>query len=594
MRKINMSWQSVLLSVALLGLAACTGDFEDINRNPNQVTEEQMDALNYKTGTKFKSLQSLVIPVQEHMYQFNESLSGGPFGGYIGATVDTWQTKFETYNPSADWRKWPFANVITETYTPYKGIVNGTEDEVAIAFARLLRVAIMHRVTDSYGPIPYSKLESNESVYVEYDSQEAVYTKMFEELDEAIEILGRNTTLPAEAWSRYDGVYYGNIAQWLKYANSLKLRMAMRLSYVKSDVARAKAAEAIAGGVIEANADNAAMHAAENRTTLIYNDWGDHRVGADILCYMNGYKDPRMEKMFLANDVGDYVGIRIGIDVTSKSQAVSKYSNMIVASDTPYLWFNAAEATFLRAEYELRWGSEETARSLYEAAVRLSFEERGASGADAYLAQTDVKPAPYTDPVGDACLTPSRSTSRTTPTFSWPSRRSMASSRTATARATSWEPVYGGIANLITTNSYETELYIHAAGAVFDAVARLVQRLDGNGGTRQYGQKALGARSCPMGRVHRDIEGLQAVGAFHRLCPHAQFSRESDRRAGLHALPSGFAGHRDADQRRQLLEIRRRGHVRHARERHEGALSDRLCRSCGGIRRCGGARRLLG
>ena len=356
MRKINMSWQSVLLSVALLGLAACTGDFEDINRNPNQVTEEQMDALNYKTGTKFKSLQSLVIPVQEHMYQFNESLSGGPFGGYIGATVDTWQTKFETYNPSADWRKWPFANVITETYTPYKGIVNGTEDEVAIAFARLLRVAIMHRVTDSYGPIPYSKLESNESVYVEYDSQEAVYTKMFEELDEAIEILGRNTTLPAEAWSRYDGVYYGNISQWLKYANSLKLRMAMRLSYVKSDVARAKAAEAIAGGVIEANADNAAMHAAENRTTLIYNDWGDHRVGADILCYMNGYKDPRMEKMFLANDVGDYVGIRIGIDVTSKSQAMSKYSNMIVASDTPYLWFNAAEATFLRAEYELRWG----------------------------------------------------------------------------------------------------------------------------------------------------------------------------------------------------------------------------------------------
>ena len=45
MRKINMSWQSVLLSVALLGLAACTGDFEDINRNPNQVTEEQMDEI---------------------------------------------------------------------------------------------------------------------------------------------------------------------------------------------------------------------------------------------------------------------------------------------------------------------------------------------------------------------------------------------------------------------------------------------------------------------------------------------------------------------------------------------------------------------
>ena len=46
MRKINKSWQSELLSVTLLGLAACTGDFEDINRNPNQVTNERIDALN--------------------------------------------------------------------------------------------------------------------------------------------------------------------------------------------------------------------------------------------------------------------------------------------------------------------------------------------------------------------------------------------------------------------------------------------------------------------------------------------------------------------------------------------------------------------
>ena len=121
MKKITTKTGLLLMAAVLLVLTACTGDFEDINRNPNQVTEEQMEALNYKTGTKVRTLQSLVIPVQEHMYQFNESLTGGPFAGYIGATVDTWQTKFETYNPSADWRKWPFANVITETYTPTRG-----------------------------------------------------------------------------------------------------------------------------------------------------------------------------------------------------------------------------------------------------------------------------------------------------------------------------------------------------------------------------------------------------------------------------------------------------------------------------------------
>ena len=390
-----------VLSVVLLGLQSCTNFYEDMNRDPNQVTDEQMDVMNYRVGTKIRTLQGLVVPVEEHMYQFNESLSGGPLGGYIGATVDTWLTKFETFNPSADWRKWPFANVITESYTPYKGIIHGTEDDVSHAFAKVLRVAIMHRMTDSYGPIPYSKLENNESIYVGYDSQEEVYTKMFEELDEAIEIFRTNSANDPAGFKRYDAVYYGNIGQWYKYANSLKLRMAMRLTEVKPDIARAKAAEAIAAGVITANADNAAMHAAENRTTLVYNDWKDHRVGADILCYMNGYKDPRLSKMFLPNDKGNYVGIRIGIDIGSKAQAVVRYSNMVVESATPYMWLNAAEVAFLQAEYELRWGSPETAMTLYGQAIKLSFDQWGASGADAYIADAEKrKPAAYTDPLG--------------------------------------------------------------------------------------------------------------------------------------------------------------------------------------------------
>ena len=95
-----------VLSVVLLCLQSCTNLYEEMNRDPNQVTDEQMNVMNYRVGTKIRTLQGLVVPVEEHMYQFNESLSGGPLGGYIGATVDTWLTKFETFNPSADWRKW--------------------------------------------------------------------------------------------------------------------------------------------------------------------------------------------------------------------------------------------------------------------------------------------------------------------------------------------------------------------------------------------------------------------------------------------------------------------------------------------------------
>lgn len=398
--------KTLTINVMIL-LTSCTVGFEEMNTNPNQVTGDQMEVNNYRTGAKIRNLQNLVIPVQEHMYQFNESLSGGPFAGYVASTVDTWLARFETFNPSDDWRKWPFANVMTETYAPYRGIVNLSDDEVANAFATLLRVAIMHRMTDSYGPIPYTDAVSNESVFVTYDSQEKVYDAMFDELDSAIGVFSRNTGIPASSWSRYDYVYYGNIAQWLKYANSLKLRMAMRLSYVKPALAKAKASEAIEGGVITTNADNAQMHAPENRTALIYNDWSDHRVAADIINYMNGYEDPRREKMFTSvpvnqggESVGMYYGIRVGSEVSSKTAFTGNYSNMRVTSSDPYLWMNAAEVSFLMAEYELRWGAPAAAKDLYENGIRLSFEERGAAGADEYLLDREKKPAPYLDPLG--------------------------------------------------------------------------------------------------------------------------------------------------------------------------------------------------
>ena len=72
---------------------------------------------------------------------------------------------------------------------------------------------------------------------------------------------------------------------------------------------------------------------------------------------------------------------------------------MRVTGTDPYLWMNAAEATFLRAEYELRWGSAETAGTLYEQAVTLSFEERGADNVKGYLSDATSTPAAYKDPL---------------------------------------------------------------------------------------------------------------------------------------------------------------------------------------------------
>ena len=172
----NRSIRLVLLAVAAYAAVGCTGEFAEINRNPNEVTEEEIQRENYKTGANIKGLLSLVVPVEEHIYQFNELLVGGSYAGYVEGTLDGWDNKFSIFNPTADWLKWPFVNVLSETYPYYRGIVNGTDNAVMLALADVLRVAIMHRVTDTYGPIPYSEVVENrkESLAVGYDTQEEV------------------------------------------------------------------------------------------------------------------------------------------------------------------------------------------------------------------------------------------------------------------------------------------------------------------------------------------------------------------------------------------------------------------------------------
>ena len=401
---------TVVCAVISLSLVSCTGNFLEYNTNPNQVTDEQMQAYNYKVGAEVLTLQSNVVPVQEHSYQFIESLSACPFAGYIGEAA-LWEERFTTFNPGITWRKAVFSDVITNAYAPYRGIKGETDDEVSGAFASLFRVAIMHRLTDNFGPIPYSDILKTEDVTVKYDPQETVYDEMFAELDEAIAGLKNNAGIPASGWSRYDLVYYGDIAKWVKYANSLKLRMAMRLSYVAPATAKAKATEAIAAGVITENADNAFMHPADNRIALIQNTWGDHRIAADIISYMNGYSDPRREKMFTSVEtevekngkketITGFYGVRVGGSITDKDAFKAAYSNMIVDSSSPILWLNAAEVSFLMSEYELRWGDSAKAKELYENGIILSFEDKGAAGAEEYIADAKSRPESYNDPLG--------------------------------------------------------------------------------------------------------------------------------------------------------------------------------------------------
>lgn len=410
-----------LLGTLTVASVACTGNYLDINSNPYQPGDLIED--DYALGSAMNNLASCVVSSDVNTAQFTDCLLGGPLGGYFADSNTSWSKTIANFNASDDWTRVLLKSdrvipILYTNLTAVENYANQTGNEVPLAIAKIIKVASMSRITDAYGPIPYSKIGEGGSITTPYDSQEQVYDAFFQELTDAVKVLQANPEAALTATADY--VYSGNLAKWVKFANSLKLRLAMRLTYAAPDKAKQWAEDAVKpenGGVIESNEDNAQWNYFGTVTNPLYTatrynaaegseTGGDTHVAADIICYMNGYNDPRLEKYFVQSEWGEdlpYVGVRRSIDLTTLGSNVRKYSGVNVAQGDPIYWMNAAEVAFLRAEGEAIWNFNlggKGGQAYYEDGVNLSFEQWGASGASTYLSDNTSKPTAYSDPSG--------------------------------------------------------------------------------------------------------------------------------------------------------------------------------------------------
>lgn len=415
----------ILMGTLVLGMASCTGDYLDINSNPYQPDADDMEADDYALVSAMNNIAATVISSDVNTLQFTECLLGGPCGGYFASTNTGWNNTIENFNATDDWTRvfLKTDRIIPQLYgnlTQVQNLATQMDNPVPYAVALIMKVAAMSRVTDAYGPIPYSKIGEDGSITTPYDAQADVYNKFFEELDEAIATLDANPGAALSASADY--VYGGDIAKWRKLANSLKLRLAMRIVYADEALARTKVEEAVndEGGLIESNGDNAVWDYFGSITNPFYtatryNSYsgsdhvcqtgGDTHVAADIICYMNGYGDPRRAAYFIPSewDGYDYVGVRRGVILSTLGTSAHRYSGVRVTQTDPIQWMNAAEVAFLRAEAAAIFGFSVggSAQSFYEQGVQLSFEQWGvAAEASAYLADDTSLPEIYDDPMG--------------------------------------------------------------------------------------------------------------------------------------------------------------------------------------------------
>ncbi len=251
---------SVAAFTTTLLFASCTGNFDELNTHPTDVYPEDMTPTE-RVGTLFVAMTRLLNACQENNSQHTEQMVG-QYGGYFATTAPWNGTNFGTFNPSADWVDVPYKDMFTEFYPNFQTIKESTGGTGYIyAWASILRVGVMLRVADIYGPIPYSEMGKGE-FQVAYDDVKTLYHNMFDDLTRSINVLSafvqenEGKEVPV---AEYDIIYNGDFSKWIKYANSLKLRMAVRIASNTEDTEYAKQmmAEAIDGGVIESNDDNA-------------------------------------------------------------------------------------------------------------------------------------------------------------------------------------------------------------------------------------------------------------------------------------------------------------------------------------------------
>ena len=397
--------------MALLGATAtfssCTGSFEKWNVNPNEVTPDMMDRDNLRTGALFSQMQRGVFVVGQDLggtYQIHEMLNADNYAGYfanIKSSYDIGSQHHDMYSMVNKWFTLPFDDTYPNIMQPCKQIFDNTEEgSMDRAMALVVKVIGMNRLTDKYGPIPYSKFGTG--IAVAYDSQQDVYNQFFAELDQAIETMGNYVATGSTTYlARYDNVYFGNVSKWLKFANTLRLRLAMRISYVDPAKAQSEIQKALSSsaGLMSSNSDDAIFHNNANSLTFTNPIWevtqsfNDMRMSATIDCYLNGLKDPRVGVYFKPVN-GEYRGMRNGMTSGFASmEATTSAANYESDSDIP--WMRASEAYFLLAEAKLRFGlGSGDVQDLYEQGIRTSMAcNNVTNGVDGYISNSENVPS---------------------------------------------------------------------------------------------------------------------------------------------------------------------------------------------------------
>ena len=408
----------------LAGGTGCTKNFESYDTNPTSLSSSQTIAI---LPTAFGPMEQNIY----HNYQTAQNLSADAYAGYMMSPTPFKAEYNLNYFLVDSWDRNGFVDQYTYVMGPVSKIAAAgtrTQRPDYWAVALIIQVEAMDRVTDRFGPIPYSKAGTSVTA-IPYDSQQSVYSQFFAQLDTAVANLTAYIAANpgAKPLGTSDLVYEGDYTKWVKFANSLRLRLAMRIVKADPATAQTQAEKALSdpGGLMSVPSDDALFAQSGGRSNDVWtvtSSYGDNRFNAALASYMVGYSDPRLPVyaapatdavVVSALGSGQYEGIRIGINIAAKNDyegyASLNTTTTFTQTASQYL-MTAAEVWFLKAEASLRgWSGAGDMQTDYETGINTSFQQWGVSSGT-YLSDASSTEAAYADPRNSLNNSPALST----------------------------------------------------------------------------------------------------------------------------------------------------------------------------------------
>ncbi|TDN80007.1 SusD/RagB-like outer membrane lipoprotein [Salegentibacter sp. 24] len=383
----------IVALTALVILWSCQSDeqYEDLNRDPKEPTQVASDFL-FTAATVSLSDMMASPNVNDAIFRF--------LAQYFTTTTYVDETNYNftsRQNPDNVWSEL-YRDVILDLQDAKSIVRENTELEQAEKDARLGQLEVMeiyawHVLVDSFGDIPYSQaLQAEEFPLPAYDDDMVIYEDLITRLNNVGALLSAG-----QGYTNSDVIYGGDMDKWILFANSLKLRLGMRISEVNPGLSQSTVESAVTDGVFMSNEDNATMTYQTNDPygnplweDLVLSGRSDFLGANTIIDYMNELDDPR-RMVYFDENLDEYTGGVYG--GLNSYGAFTHIGDPFLEPTRESILLDYAEVRFNQSRAaELGYAVGGDAQTHYEAAITASMEYWGLSDDEisAYLAQPAV------------------------------------------------------------------------------------------------------------------------------------------------------------------------------------------------------------